>query len=202
MRYPDGIQNLIDQFAGLPTVGPKTAERYVFYLLKQHPEKLKMFGKYLSELKDNLKVCEKCQMISEQSPCLICADPKRNTDAICIVSNLQDLLSMENTKQYSGTYFILGGLINTIENIRPEDLNVRKLVDKINELLKTKNEIEIILALAPTIEGETTSLYLSKIFKNPKIKVTRLARGLPMGANLEYVDEMTLGNALKYRNVF
>jgi len=200
MKYPASIKNLIEQFAKLPTVGPKTAERYVFYLLKQSPERLKMFGHYLSELKNNITVCSSCQRISENDPCEICSDKKRDEALICIVANLQDLISMENTNQFNGQYFVLGGLINAIDGIKPEDLNVRKLAEKINALLKVKNNIEIILALSPTMEGESTAMYLSKLLKNPKIKISRLARGLPMGANLEYVDEMTLGNALKYRN--
>jgi len=200
MKYPNSIKNLIEQFTQLPTVGPKTAERYVFYLLKQSPEKLKMFAHYLSELKNNINTCSSCQRISENNPCEICGDEKRDKALICIVANLQDLISMENTNQFNGQYFVLGGLINTLENVKPEDLNIRKLAEKINALLKVKNNIEIILALSPTMEGESTAMYLSKLLKNPKIKISRLARGLPMGANLEYVDEMTLGNALKYRN--
>ena len=200
MKYPKNIQNLIDQFALLPTVGPKTAERYVFYLLRQNPEKLNAFARALGNLKSDLKVCTECQMLSEKSPCEICADQNRPTDLLCIVSNLQDLISLENTHQYPGRYFILGGLLNMIEDVKPENLNIKKLVERVNGLLKEKKDLEIILALSPTLEGETTALYLAKLFKNPHIKITRLARGLPMGANLEYVDEMTLGNALKYRN--
>ncbi len=200
MKYPASIKNLIEQFAQLPTVGPKTAERYVFYLLKQNPEKLKMFAHHLSELKNNIKVCASCLRISENDPCEICSDKQRDAGQICIVANLQDLISMENTNQYHGQYFVLGGLIDTINGVKPEDLNIRKLAEKINKLLKEKNQLEIILALSPTMEGESTALYLSKLLQNSKIKISRLARGLPMGANLEYVDEMTLGNALKYRN--
>ena len=200
MRYPRVIQNLIDQFALLPSVGPKTAERYVFYLLKQNPEKLMIFSRSLGELRGGLKVCSECLALSENSPCEICADESRSSDLICIVASLQDLISVENTRQYNGRYFILGGLINTIEDIKPDDLNIRQLADKINGLLKARKNLEIILALSPTIEGETTALYLTKLLKNPNIKITRLARGLPVGATLEYVDEMTLGNALKYRN--
>jgi recombination protein RecR len=201
MKYPASIKNLIAQFAELPTVGPKTAERYVFYLLRQSPEKLKMFAHHLSELKNNINICSSCQRIAETDPCEICSDEKRDKALICIVANLQDLISMENTNQFNGQYFVLGGLINAIDGIKPEDLNIRKLAEKINALLKVKNNIEIILALSPTMEGESTAMYLSKLLKNPKIKISRLARGLPMGANLEYVDEMTLGNALKYRNI-
>lgn len=200
MRYPAAIQNLIDQFSQLPSVGPKTAERYVFHLLKSNPEKIQLFAQYLSNLKRNLKTCSSCLAISESDPCPVCSDQNRPDSTLCIVASLQDMISLENTRQYQGKYFILGGLINTIENIRPDDLPLKKLVEKINLLLKTHSDLEIILALSPNLEGETTALYLSKLLKNPHIKITRLARGLPSGANLEYVDEMTLGNALKYRN--
>ncbi|MEI7620733.1 MAG: recombination mediator RecR [Candidatus Falkowbacteria bacterium] len=200
MKYPAAIQNLINQFSQLPSVGPKTAERYVFHLLKSNPEKIQLFAQYLSNLKKDLKVCSECLAISEKNPCLICSDQSRLESTLCIVANLQDMISLENTRQYQGKYFILGGLINTIENVTPDDLPLKKLAEKINLILKSQTDLEIILALSPNLEGETTALYLSKMLKNPHIKITRLARGLPSGANLEYVDEMTLGNALKYRN--
>jgi len=200
MKYPKAIQVLIDQFSQLPSVGPKTAERYVFHLLKSNPEKIQLFAQHLFNLKKDLKICSQCLAISEKDPCLICADEHRLNSTLCIVASLQDMISLENTHQYQGKYFILGGLINTIENIRPEDLPLKKLTEKIALLLKTQTDLEIILALSPTLEGETTALYLSKMLRNPQIKITRLARGLSSGANLEYVDEMTLSQALKYRN--
>jgi recombination protein RecR len=200
MKYPKTIQNLIDQFSSLPTVGPKTAERYVFYLLRQNPEKLAAFSLALGGLKSGLKVCPECGALTENGLCEICGDKNRVQDLICVVANLQDMISLENTRQYAGRYFILGGLINTIEDVKPEDLNIKRLADRVNSLLKSGANLEIILALSPTLEGETTALYLAKLLKNPKIKVTRLARGLPTGSNLEYVDETTLSNALKYRN--
>lgn len=200
MKYPAAIQNLIDQFSQLPSVGPKTAERYVFHLLKSSPEKLHLFAQHLYNLKKDLKTCSECLTISQSDPCPICSDRNRTNDSLCIVASLQDMISLENTRQYQGKYFVLGGLINTIENIRPDDLPLKKLEEKIKKLLQSQNSLEIILALSPNLEGETTALYLSKMFKDPHIKITRLARGLPSGANLEYVDELTLGNAFKYRN--
>lgn len=200
MRYPAAIQNLIDQFSHLPSVGPKTAERYVFHLLKSNPERLQLFAQYLFNLKKDLKTCSNCLAISENDPCSICSDKNRSENTLCIVASLPDMISLENTHQYQGKYFILGGLINTIENIKPDDLPLKKLTEKIALLLKSQPNLEIILALSPNLEGETTALYLSRMIKDPHIKITRLARGLPSGSNLEYVDEMTLGNALKYRN--
>jgi recombination protein RecR len=195
MKYPAALQTLIDKLSNLPSVGPKTAERYAFYLLRQTPEKLKSFGAAISELQDKITVCSECLSICEKAPCAICADASRRRDILCIVENIQDLIAIETTKQYDGRYFILGGLINTISGVGPEDLNIEKLVKKI----KSENTKEIILALNFTMEGETTSMYLTKILKD-HLKITRLAKGLPAGSDLEYADELTLGNALKYRN--
>jgi recombination protein RecR len=195
MKYPTALQTLIDKLSNLPSVGPKTAERYAFYLLRQAPEKLKSFGAAISGLQDKITVCPECLSICEKAPCAICADTARRRDILCIVENIQDLIAIETTKQYDGRYFILGGLINTISGTGPEDLNIEKLVKKI----KSENTKEIILALNFTMEGETTAMYLTKILKD-HLKITRLAKGLPAGSDLEYADELTLGNALKYRN--
>jgi recombination protein RecR len=199
MEYPKSVENLIKQFSQLPTVGRKTAERYVFYLLKQNPNQTKLFSKHLLELFNDLKICSSCGALSEQNPCNICSDKKRKDDMICVVANFQDLLAIENTKLYEGKYFILGGLINSIEGIGPEKLNIKNLVKEINSKLKKYSNIEIILALSPTIEGESTCLYLQKILKNSKIKISKLARGLSTGTSLEYVDGNTLAEALKFR---
>ncbi|KKR91772.1 MAG: Recombination protein RecR [Parcubacteria group bacterium GW2011_GWC2_42_12] len=196
MKYPASIQNLIDHFSKLPTVGPKTAERYVFYLLKAHPEWLQAFAQAMAELKEKTTVCQTCFTIAETNPCSICSDSKRNRSIICLVADTRDLLAIEATKQYHGLYHVIGGVINTIENIKPESLNIKPLLNR----LKQPQIKEVILAFNPDFEGETTSLYIVKLLKPYKIKITRLAKGLPMGADLEYADEITLGNALKYRN--
>jgi len=196
VRYPISIQNLIDYFSKLPTVGPKTAERYVFYLLKQHPEDLQKFAQAIAELKEKTTVCQTCLSIAETNPCSICSDTKRNHSVICLIADTRDMLAIEATKQYNGLYFILGGVINTIDGIKPEQLNIKIFLDR----LKSGLVKEIILALNPDLEGETTSMYIAKLLKPFKIKITRLAKGLPMGADLEYADEITLSNALKYRN--
>ena len=196
MKYPKSIENLIEHFSHLPTVGPKTAERYVFYLLKQNPEMLQQFAQSIAELKEKITICKICLRIAETNPCDICNDQKRDTKTICILANTRDLISIESTNQYNGIYHILGGVINAIEDIKPEKLNVKQLINRI----KQNNIKEIILALNPTLEGETTVMYLVKLLKPLKLKITRLAKGLPMGADLEYADEITLMNALKYRN--
>lgn len=199
INYPKSIENIIKQFSLLPGVGRKTAERYAFSLLKQKPEQIKLFAKYLNDLPDGFKFCQKCLALSEQNICSICADNKRLENLLCIVANFQDLLAIENTKQYQGKYFVLGGLINTIDDLGPDKLNIKTLVKEVNAKLKTEKSLEIILALSPTMEGESTSLYLQKILKNPKIKISKLARGLSTGASLEYADENTLSYALKFR---
>jgi len=196
MNYPKSIQNLIDYFSHLPSVGPKTAERYVFYLLKAHPEWLQGFAQAIAELKEKTTLCRICLSLAESDPCSICSDKKRSQALVCLVAETRDLLAIEETKQYNGLYFVLGGVINTIEGVKPEQLNIKPLVARI----KQKGLKEIILAFNPDLEGETTVLYLAKLFKPSKIKITRLAKGLPMGADLEYADEITLAHALKYRN--
>lgn len=212
MRFPSPIQNLIDHFAKLPTVGPKTAERYVFYLLKHNPEELQKFAQAIAELKEKITVCQSCFSLAEANPCSICADAKRDKNTLCLVADTRDMLTIEATGEYRGLYFILGGELNYIEGTGPEQLNLKPLIKKISgndppaSPRKMRGEAmragikEIILALDPTMEGETTVLYLVKLLKPYNIKITRLAKGLPMGADLEYVDELTLTNALKYRN--
>jgi recombination protein RecR len=198
MKYPKSIQNLINMLTQFPTVGPKTAERYVFYLLKQPGEKLQALAQAIAELKEKTKVCQTCYRVAESSPCSICSDNKRNQTLLCVVANTRDMLTIEATKEYLGHYHILGGTLDAIEGIKPENLKIKELLKRIGKL----NTREIILALNPTMEGETTTMYLTKLIKKSfsKIKITRLAKGLPMGADLEYADEITLSNALKYRN--
>jgi recombination protein RecR len=195
MKYPRAIQSLIEKLSDFPSVGPKTAERYVFYLLKQPPEKLKNLAAALGELQEKTTICHNCQVIAESDPCSLCVDPGRRADVLCVVENTQDLLAIEATKQFDGRYFVLGGLINTISDIKPDDLNISLLAKRV----KAEKITEIILALNFTLEGETTALYLNKILKN-HLKITRLAKGLPAGSDLEYADELTLGSALKNRN--
>ena len=195
MRFPASIQNLINQFLELPTVGPKTAERYVFFLLKQSPEKLQEFAQYLAELKEKTTICQQCLAISETNPCLICSDNKRDASSVCVVATTQDKLIIESTGHYKGLYHVLDGLINTIEEIKPEQLNINQLINRV----KNNGIKEIILALNTTTEGEATSLYLERILKPLNKRITRLGRGLPLGGELEYADEQTLRDALEGR---
>jgi len=194
--HPQQIQNLINQIAKLPSIGPKSAERLVFYLLKQSPNELDNLADSIKSLKNSITICSNCLNYSTSNPCPICLDNRRNSNILCVVSKPQDIMALEKTGNYSGTYLLLGGTINALEDVKPENLNIDKLIYR----LKTQNIEEVILAFNPDMQGETTMMYLTKVIKQfPNIKITRLARGLPMGADLEYADEITLDNALKSR---
>lgn len=194
MRYPKVIQNLIDQFTSLPSVGPKMAERYVFYLLNKPKKNIKELINALNNLQSEIKVCKICGALNEESPCSICKDKSRNNGLLCIVENTQDYLAIEAIKQYNGQYFILGGLLNTIENVKPQDLRIKELIAR----LRNNKIKEVILALNFTIEGETTALYLNQLLKN--YETSRLAKGMPAGSNLEYADINTLASSFNNRN--
>jgi recombination protein RecR len=196
MRYPAALQRLIEAFAKLPTVGPKTAERFALHLLSQPDANLQELSQAVATLKELITTCKTCYAIAETSPCYICTDQRRDSTTVCVVSGQKDFLSIESSGQFQGRYYVLGKEINHIEGVGPSELNTDPLLAR----AATGEIKEIILALNPTIEGETTAMYLTKILRSYPVKISRLARGLPMGANLEYVDEMTLGNALKYRN--
>ncbi len=195
MRYPAPLQRLIDNLSKLPSVGPKTAERYAFFLLKQDKNYLNELGTEIQEIQKNIITCHSCLSISETDPCLICNGANRDNTTICVVENSQDLALIEATNQFKGKYFVLGGLINAINGIGPENLPIKKLLSRIER----DGVKEIILALNFTLEGETTAMYLNKILKD-KIKISRLAKGLPSGSNLEYVDDITLASAFKNRS--
>lgn len=194
MQYPKYIQDLINHFAQWPSVGPKTAERYVFYLLKKDNDYLKSLAKNISEIKQNINYCQECLALCAHNICPICQDVNRNKNEICVVENLQNLNLIEKTEQFKGYYFVLGGLINTLENNGPEKLPINKLKNIINK----RQSKELLIGLNFSLEGESTALYLKKIF--PQLKITRLARGLPSGSDLEYADQLTIANALKYKN--
>lgn len=195
-RYPAAIQNLINQFTKLPGIGPKTAERLVFDLLRQPVSTLTEFGSALGHLKDTIKRCGRCQNFAETDPCQICADARRNQLVICLVAKPQDVVAIERTNEYEGVYHVLGGMIDPLEGVTPKNLTVKALLDR----LKAAQAQELILALNPDMAGETTMFYLTKLLQQFNgLRVTRLARGLPTGSDLEYTDEVTLSNALSGR---
>ena len=195
MSLPISIRNLINHFSSLPGLGQKTSERLVFYLLKQDKNFLASFAENLLRIKDNVKNCALCGSLTEQNLCSICNDSRRDHLAICVVAELSDIQSLEKSREFNGVYHVLNGYLSPTEGINPENLRIKELLERINN-----NRIkEIILALNPTIEGETTVLYLTKLLKRYNIKITKLARGLPQGSDLEYADEVTLANAIKGR---
>jgi recombination protein RecR len=199
MRFPKSIQNLIDQFVQFPSIGPKTAERFVFYLLGKDPSAVENLADALKALHKGAILCSRCLAFAETSPCAICSDSKRDSSIIAVIADTRALIPIESTGDYKGLYFVLGGEINPIDGIGPERLAIKQLLDRISE----GTAKEIIIALNPTIEGESTALYLAKAIRSLQIsvlKISRIARGLPMGADIEYADEATLGNAMKYRN--
>ncbi|MCK5080624.1 MAG: recombination protein RecR [Candidatus Moranbacteria bacterium] len=193
--FPKLFQKLIDHFTALPSVGPKMAERLVLYLFKQDKEKIQKFAKDLYEFGSNLNYCEKCFHVAEKDYCEICADKERDHQTVCVVEDPLDVIAVEKTRNYRGVYHVLGGNLSVMN----ED-EIRKL--KINELLsriKTEKFKEIILATNPTTDGETTALYLARVIKPLNVKITRIARGLPTGGDIEYADEVTLGSSIEGR---
>jgi len=198
-KFPLVIQNLTDSFSRLPGVGPKTALRFVFYLLRQKQEDNIKFAKAIEMLGSSIATCQICQNFSEKNPCAICSDRNRDQSVICVVAEHQDLPIIENTGEYRGAYHILGGVLDPLHGITPDQLKIKELIYRV----QNNNIKEIVLALNPDLEGETTILYLTKLIKsfdkNSIIKITRLARGLPIGCDLEYADEVTVSDALKGR---
>lgn len=192
---PRALERLIYEFTKLPGIGPKTAERLVYYLLKQPKEELESMAESLRQAKNEVITCQQCFRFSDQNPCLICANSKRDRSLLCVVAESQNIPVIEKTSVFSGQYHVLGGLISPLEGVTPDKLKINELEKR----LKANGVKEVILALNPDLDGETTSLYLAKIIKPLGLKVTRLARGLPMGADLEYADEVTLENAITGR---
>lgn len=194
-RFPPSLEYLIREFKGLPGIGEKTAERFVFHLLRRGHETRSRLAEAILNLDKNIRSCAVCQSISEDNPCRICDDPRRRSEQLCIVADHQGQAAIEKTGNYAGKYYILGGLLSPIEGITPDTLGIRKL----DERLRDRPVQEMILAMNPTIEGEATMVYLSKRYAEIVPNISRLARGLPRGADLEYADEVTLSDALQGR---
>lgn len=192
--YPAIFEALVDNFRKLPGVGKKTAERYAFECLKWTQEEADEFIKNIFEAKSKLHSCPICGNLAEHEECEVCSDKTRNKSIICVVETTKDVIAMEKTQEYRGVYHVLGGVISTSKGIMPDDLNITSLLERIDESVQ-----EIILATNPTVEGETTSLYLSKLLEKREVKVTRIAHGLPMGGHLDYADELTLIKAIEGR---
>lgn len=195
MHYTKPLAKLIDEFQKLPGIGPKSAQRMAFHLLKMPIDEVRNFSNALIDAKEKIKYCKTCFNMSSQDPCEICADTKRDENIICVIAETKDLIALEKTREFKGRYHVLQGLISPLDGIGPEDLRIRELMERLG-----KPEIEeIILALNPSVEGEATSLYLARLIKPLGIKVSRIAFGLPVGGDLEYADEITLARALEGR---
>jgi len=203
---PQSVSKLIEEFSKLPGIGPKTASRLTFYLLSKSPKDVESLGEAVAGLRKNLKYCENCFNITEESPCAICNDPKRDQKTVMIVEEPLDIVAMEKTG-FSGIYHVLGGVISPIEGIGPENLRISEILAKIKKGDFQKKDCikEIILATDPSLEGEATAMYLAREINKLARKgliVTRIARGLPVGSDLEYADEITLTRALEGRREY
>lgn len=195
MLYPQPMNRLIHELSKLPGVGPKTAQRLAFHILTLPREEIDKLAASLIEAKQKLIFCEICGHLTEVSPCQLCTDPGRDQTLLCVVEEPKDVIAMEKTRVYKGEYHVLGGAISPLEGIGPEELRIKELLQR----AAGGRFKEVIVATDPNVEGEATALYLSKILRPLGVKVTRLARGLPVGGDLEYADEITLGKAMEGR---
>ena len=196
--YPKQIKNLIEEFERLPGVGPKSATRLVFYLLNMPKDAINRFAKNLIEIKE-VKICQECFGVAEREICDICTDKARNNKVICVVERSIDLLAIENIAEFKGVYHVLGGVINPLNHVGPEDLKIQELIDRLRKGIE-----EIIIATNPTMEGEATALYIKKKIDEAgmSIKISRIGSGLPIGADLEYADLATLSRAMSGRKQY
>ena len=193
--YSETVNKLINQFEKLPGIGHKTAVRLAFYILESNENVAKEFSETLIKAKNNVKFCSICYNLTENDPCDICSNKKRDDSTICVVENVKDVIAMEKTHEYRGEYHVLHGSISPMNNITAGDIKIKELLER----LKDDTIKEVILATNPTVEGEATAMYISRLIKPLGIKVTRIAHGIPVGGDLEYTDEITLIKALEGR---
>lgn len=193
--YEGVVQDLIDELGRLPNVGPKSAQRIAFHLLAADPADVKRLAQVLLEVKEKVRFCAICGNVAEDEECRICRDPRRDQSVICVVEEPKDVVAIEKTREFRGRYHVLGGAISPIEGVGPDDLRVRELMTRLADGTVT----ELILATDPNLEGEATATYLARLVKPMGLRVTRLASGLPVGGDLEYADEVTLGRAFEGR---
>jgi len=195
MKYSsEAVERAIHELSKLPGIGRKSAQRHVFYLLKASDDEVNDLAQALTELKSKVHYCSICFNITEHDPCPICKSERRNKSIICVVEEANDIVAFENTGEYKGLYHVLGGVLSPLDGVGPDDLRIKELLSRLDE-----NIGEIILATNPNTEGEATAIYLAKLIKPLNIKLSRIARGIPVGADLEYADELTLARALEGR---
>ena len=198
-QYPSQLlERAVEAFSQLPGVGRKTALRLVLHLLRQSTEDVDSFTDAVIRVKHDVKYCKVCHNISDNEVCSICSDPRRDASAVCVVENIQDVMAIENTQQFHGLYHVLGGIISPMDGIGPHDLEIESLVERVEE----GTVKEIILALASTMEGDTTNFYISRKLKDTGVKLSVIARGISVGDELEYTDEVTLGRSILNRTPF
>ncbi|MFJ7749676.1 recombination mediator RecR [Arthrobacter sp. NPDC097144] len=193
--YEGAVQELIDELGRLPGIGPKSAQRIAFHILEADPEDMRKLASSIITVKDKVKFCTICGNVTEQETCAICRDTRRDPTMICVVEESKDVIAVERTRSFRGRYHVLGGAINPIAGIGPDQLRIRELLSRLSD----EQISEIIIATDPNLEGEATATYLSRMLKTLGINVTRLASGLPVGGDLEYADEITLGRAFEGR---
>ena len=193
--FPESANQLIRELSRLPGIGQKTAQRLTFHILKSDQNDVERLARSLMDIKSKTDSCTICGAITETDPCGICNDSKRDDYLICIVEDAQDIYAFEKTNSFRGKYHVLGGVISPLDGIGPDDLNLEKLYDRI------ESGTEIVLATNPSVEGDTTALYLAKVLTKKKVKITRLARGIPVGSEIEYMDEITLIRAMEGRTI-
>jgi recombination protein RecR len=195
--YEGVVQDLIDELGRLPGVGPKSAQRIAFHILQADPADVRRLVHALSEVKDKVRFCVTCGNVAQDEECRVCQDPRRDRAVICVVEEPKDVVAVERTREFRGRYHVLGGAISPIEGVGPDDLRIRELLARLADGQVT----ELILATDPNLEGEATATYLARMVKHMGLKVTRLASGLPVGGDLEYADEVTLGRAFEGRRL-
>jgi recombination protein RecR len=193
--YEGVVQDLIDELGRLPGVGPKSAQRIAFHLLNAEPADVRRLASVLVEVKEKVRFCVTCGNVAEEEECKICRDPRRDPSVLCVVEEPKDVIAIERTREFRGRYHVLGGAISPIDGIGPDELRIRELMPRLSDGTVT----EVILATDPNLEGEATATYLTRLLKPMGLRVTRLASGLPVGGDLEYADEVTLGRAFEGR---
>jgi recombination protein RecR len=198
LKLPTSLERVINEFGKLPGIGPKTAQRLGFYLLKKDSLDINSLSDAVRALKTDITFCSQCHNMAETDPCSICADTSRDRSIICVVEEPLDAIALDKTGQFKGVYHVLGGVLNPMEGIGPEQLNIASLQKRVSDL----GAKEIIIATNPTLEGETTAMHIAKFMNGIDVKITRIARGLPMGGDLEYADEITLSRALDGRREY
>lgn len=198
-QYPSALlERAVNEFAKLPGIGAKTAMRLVLHLLRQDNETVENFGHSLITLKNEVKYCSECHNISDTEICGICADERRDHTIVCVVENIQDVMAIENTHQYKGVYHVLGGVISPMDGVGPSDLEIQSLVDRVNK----GGVNEVVLALSPTMEGDTTNFYIYRKIEQSGVNITMIARGVAQNDELQYTDEITLGRSIINRVTF